>query len=125
MRVKILSCFNDEWWHERYIGEEVEVIEWSHDAWFALAVEEHGGVLPKRDCKVVKGDNKMSECSLVEVIEIINKYPAKEFVAETNGGRRFEAKMLHGHELYITEEGLSECMIPTSTIPLYLKWKQK
>jgi hypothetical protein len=125
MRVEIVSCSIEEWWHEKYIGRIVEVKEWSHDAWFAIDVEEAGGVLPKRDSKVVKGDNKMSEYTLCEVIEILEKYPTKKFEAVDQGGRIFNAKLLNLYGLYVTTEGLSECVIPAPTIPLDLKWRQK
>jgi hypothetical protein len=123
MRVKIVRCSVEEFWHEKYIGSEVEVKEWSHDAWFALDVEEAGGVLPKRDSKVIEGDNKMGEYTLSEVITILSVKPGAEFECKTDGGRLFEAKMLYGRELYIATEGLNDCMIPTSTIPLNLKWR--
>lgn len=50
MKVKIISCFNEEWWHSQYIGQEVDTVEWSHDAYFVHGVEECGAVIPKRDC---------------------------------------------------------------------------
>lgn len=52
MKVKIINCFDSEWWHSDYIGQVVEVEYWSHDAYFAPGVEEKGAVLPKRDCIV-------------------------------------------------------------------------
>jgi hypothetical protein len=123
MKVEIIGCSIEEWWHEKYIGRIVEVKEWSHDAWFALDVEEAGGVLPKRDSKVIGEDNKMSEYGLRDLISILEVNPNLEFEGATNG-RVYNAKLLNDN-LYITTEGLSDCMIPTSTIPLNLKWKLK
>jgi hypothetical protein len=54
MKVKIISCFDKDWWHSKYVGQVVEAECWSEDAYFVKNVEEHGAVLPKRDTIEVK-----------------------------------------------------------------------
>jgi hypothetical protein len=49
MKVKIIRCFDKDWWHSKYIGQTVDVEHWSWDAYFVKKVDEHGAVLPKRD----------------------------------------------------------------------------
>lgn len=54
MKVKIIRCSYEEWWHSEYIGQVVEVEKWSHDAYFVPGVEEYGAVLPIKDSRRVK-----------------------------------------------------------------------
>jgi hypothetical protein len=52
-KVKIIKCSYEDWWHSKYVGQVVEVEEWSEDAYFVKEVEEHGSVLPRKDCEEV------------------------------------------------------------------------
>jgi hypothetical protein len=60
MKVKIISCFDKDWWHKKYIGQVVEVEHWSEDAYFVPGIETFGAVLPKRDTmEVENGQNNI------------------------------------------------------------------
>lgn len=53
MKVKIIGCSCEDWWHIEYVGQVVEVEHWSEDAYFIRGVEEFGAVLPKKDSEKI------------------------------------------------------------------------